>query len=159
MRSSFARVTHPDVFGEEGSFLTIRTMPAVIVVFEGESEFLLSLLKELGRSRILRFLYFNGLKNQRVKRPVGIDFSTSDVSVPLEHSVGRCSSLQSIWPRINVQSSVIDKKNLEQFQTLLTPPPHHHHHDIKQLLPFHLLPVSTCRSLGKQLSYFPSSGG
>ncbi|GBN31981.1 hypothetical protein AVEN_208687-1 [Araneus ventricosus] len=43
-------------------------MPAVIVVFEGESEFPLSLLEELGRSRILGSLYFNGLRNQRVKQ-------------------------------------------------------------------------------------------
>ncbi|GBM02464.1 hypothetical protein AVEN_76510-1 [Araneus ventricosus] len=50
-------------------------MPAaVIVVFEGESETPLSLIEELGRSRILRSLYFNGLRNQRVKTlsgPVG----------------------------------------------------------------------------------------
>ncbi|GBN18195.1 hypothetical protein AVEN_10011-1 [Araneus ventricosus] len=61
------RVARPDVFGEEVSFLTIRTMPAVIVVFERENEFPLSLIEELGRSRILRSLYFNGLRNQRVK--------------------------------------------------------------------------------------------
>ncbi|GBN59499.1 hypothetical protein AVEN_106545-1 [Araneus ventricosus] len=48
------------MFGEEGSFLTIPTMPAVVVVFEGESEFSLSLIEELGRSRILWSLYFNG---------------------------------------------------------------------------------------------------
>ncbi|GBM68118.1 hypothetical protein AVEN_176289-1 [Araneus ventricosus] len=41
-------------------------MPALIVVFEGGNEFPLSLIKELGRSRILRSLYFNGLRNQRV---------------------------------------------------------------------------------------------
>ncbi|GBN80821.1 hypothetical protein AVEN_146482-1 [Araneus ventricosus] len=63
----FFRVTRLYVFGEEGSFLTIRTLPAVIVVFEGESEFPLSLVEELGRSSILRSLYFNGLRNQRVK--------------------------------------------------------------------------------------------
>ncbi|GBL84605.1 hypothetical protein AVEN_191070-1 [Araneus ventricosus] len=65
-RVFFVRVAPPDVFGEEGSFPTIRTMPAVIVVFEGGSEFPLSLMEELGRSRILRSLYFNGLRNQRV---------------------------------------------------------------------------------------------
>ncbi|GBM00500.1 hypothetical protein AVEN_111730-1 [Araneus ventricosus] len=42
-------------------------MPAVVVVSEGESEFPLSLIEKLGRSRILRSLYFNGLRNQRVK--------------------------------------------------------------------------------------------
>ncbi|GBN22458.1 hypothetical protein AVEN_80395-1 [Araneus ventricosus] len=41
-------------------------MPAVIVVFLGDSEFPLSLIEELKRSRILRSLYFNGLRNQRV---------------------------------------------------------------------------------------------
>ncbi|GBM54558.1 hypothetical protein AVEN_184259-1 [Araneus ventricosus] len=46
-RAFFVRVARLDVFGEEGSFLTIRTMPAVIVVFEGESEFPLSLIEEL----------------------------------------------------------------------------------------------------------------
>ncbi|GBM45447.1 hypothetical protein AVEN_233344-1 [Araneus ventricosus] len=65
-RAFFFRVARPDVFGEEGSFLTIRTMPAVIVVFEGEGEFALSLIEVLGRSRILRPLYFSGLRNQRV---------------------------------------------------------------------------------------------
>ncbi|GBO12831.1 hypothetical protein AVEN_170904-1 [Araneus ventricosus] len=40
-------------------------MPAVNVVFEEESEFPSSLIEELGRSRILRSLYFNGLRNQR----------------------------------------------------------------------------------------------
>ncbi|GBL81013.1 hypothetical protein AVEN_83100-1 [Araneus ventricosus] len=66
-RAFFVIVARPDVFGEEGSFLTIRTMPAVIAVFEGESEFPLSLIEEVGRSRILRSLYFNGLRNQKVK--------------------------------------------------------------------------------------------
>ncbi|GBN49108.1 hypothetical protein AVEN_206913-1 [Araneus ventricosus] len=42
-------------------------MPAAIVVFEGESEFPLSLIEKLGHSPILRFLYLNGLRNQRVK--------------------------------------------------------------------------------------------
>ncbi|GBN16108.1 hypothetical protein AVEN_177200-1 [Araneus ventricosus] len=64
-RTFFVRVASPDVFGEEGSFLTIRTMPAVIAVFERESKFPLSLIEELERSRILRSLYFNGFKNQR----------------------------------------------------------------------------------------------
>ncbi|GBN53870.1 hypothetical protein AVEN_120393-1 [Araneus ventricosus] len=73
-RGFFVRVTRPDVFGEEGSFLTIRTMPAVIVVSEGKSEFPLFLIEVLGRSRNLRSLHFNGLGNQRVKReePYGI---------------------------------------------------------------------------------------
>ncbi|GBN26355.1 hypothetical protein AVEN_272408-1 [Araneus ventricosus] len=35
-RAFFVRVARPDEFGEERRFLTIRTMPAVIVVFEGE---------------------------------------------------------------------------------------------------------------------------
>ncbi|GBN60545.1 hypothetical protein AVEN_171021-1 [Araneus ventricosus] len=61
----FVRVALPDAFGEEESFLRIRTMP--IVVFEGEREFPVSLIEELGLSRILRSLYFNGLRNQRVK--------------------------------------------------------------------------------------------
>ncbi|GBL68387.1 hypothetical protein AVEN_176699-1, partial [Araneus ventricosus] len=65
-RAFFVRVALPDVFGEEGSFLTIRTMPAVIVVFEGESEFPSSLIEEIGCSRISRALYFNGLRNQMV---------------------------------------------------------------------------------------------
>ncbi|GBN18342.1 hypothetical protein AVEN_125162-1 [Araneus ventricosus] len=72
-RAFFVRVAHPDVLGEEGSFLTIRLMPAVIVVFEGESEFSLSLIEELGRSRILRSLYFDGLRNQRVN-PENVTF-------------------------------------------------------------------------------------
>ncbi|GBM13741.1 hypothetical protein AVEN_90007-1 [Araneus ventricosus] len=67
-RAFFVRVARRDVFGKKGSFLTIRTMPSVTVVFEGESEFPLSWIEELRRSRILRFLYFNGLRNQKVKR-------------------------------------------------------------------------------------------
>ncbi|GBO35965.1 hypothetical protein AVEN_158836-1 [Araneus ventricosus] len=67
-RAFFVRVARPDVFGEEGSFLTIWTAPAVIVVFEGKSEFPSSLIEELGRSRILRSLYFNDLKNQKVNQ-------------------------------------------------------------------------------------------
>ncbi|GBN40994.1 hypothetical protein AVEN_149380-1 [Araneus ventricosus] len=67
VRAFCVRVAHPDVFGEEESFLTIQTMPAVIVVFEGESEFPLSSIEELGRTRILRSLFFNGLRNQRAK--------------------------------------------------------------------------------------------
>ncbi|GBM37949.1 hypothetical protein AVEN_46253-1 [Araneus ventricosus] len=63
-------MARPDVVGEEGSFLTIRTMPVVTVAFEGESEFSLSLIEELGRFRILRSLYFNGLRYQRVKVPL-----------------------------------------------------------------------------------------
>ncbi|GBM10486.1 hypothetical protein AVEN_216423-1 [Araneus ventricosus] len=51
-RAILVRVYRPDVFGEEGSFLTIRTMPAAILVLEGESEFSLSLIEELGRSLI-----------------------------------------------------------------------------------------------------------
>ncbi|GBM49550.1 hypothetical protein AVEN_1883-1 [Araneus ventricosus] len=66
-RAFVVRVAHPDVFGEEGSFLTIPTMPAGIVVFEWESEFPLSSIEELGRPRILRSLYFNGHRNQKVK--------------------------------------------------------------------------------------------
>ncbi|GBN52817.1 hypothetical protein AVEN_224889-1 [Araneus ventricosus] len=66
-RDFFVRMARPDVFGEEESFFTIRTMPAVIVVFEGESEFPLSLIEEFGRFRILRSLYFSALRNQRVK--------------------------------------------------------------------------------------------
>ncbi|GBL88371.1 hypothetical protein AVEN_103029-1 [Araneus ventricosus] len=61
----FVREARPDVFGEEGSFLTIRTMPAVIVVFEGESEFPSFFIEDLGRSRILRSRYFNGLRIQK----------------------------------------------------------------------------------------------
>ncbi|GBO30042.1 hypothetical protein AVEN_231469-1 [Araneus ventricosus] len=66
-RAFFVRVARPDVFGEKGSFLSIRTMPAVIVAFGGRSEVPLSLIEDLGRSRILRSLSFNGLRNQRVK--------------------------------------------------------------------------------------------
>ncbi|GBN20361.1 hypothetical protein AVEN_92707-1, partial [Araneus ventricosus] len=62
----FVRVARPDVLEEEGSFLAIRTVPAVIFIFEGESEIPLSLLEELGHSHIFWSLYFNGLKNQRV---------------------------------------------------------------------------------------------
>ncbi|GBO27766.1 hypothetical protein AVEN_81396-1 [Araneus ventricosus] len=67
-RALFVRVACPDVLGEEGNYLTIRIMPAVIVVFEGESEFPLSSKEELGRSRIFRYLYFNGLRSQRANR-------------------------------------------------------------------------------------------
>ncbi|GBN06247.1 hypothetical protein AVEN_105372-1 [Araneus ventricosus] len=61
-RAFFFRKARPDVFGEEGRFLTIRTTPAVIVVVEGETEFPSSSIEEVGRSRILRSLYFNDLK-------------------------------------------------------------------------------------------------
>ncbi|GBN55083.1 hypothetical protein AVEN_207375-1 [Araneus ventricosus] len=63
----FLRVSRPNLFGEEGCFLKIRTMPAVIAVSEEESEFSLSLIDELGRTRILMSLYFNGHRNQRVE--------------------------------------------------------------------------------------------
>ncbi|GBM93539.1 hypothetical protein AVEN_41609-1 [Araneus ventricosus] len=69
-RAFFVRVVRPDGLGEKGNFLRIRTVPAVIVVFD-EGEFLLSLKEELGRSRILRSLYSNGLRNQRVKIVMG----------------------------------------------------------------------------------------
>ncbi|GBO20650.1 hypothetical protein AVEN_94597-1 [Araneus ventricosus] len=65
-RAFFSRVALPDVFGEEGSFLRIRTVPAVIVIFEEGSEFPLSWKEELGRSRILSSLYTNDLMNQRI---------------------------------------------------------------------------------------------
>ncbi|GBN92246.1 hypothetical protein AVEN_86188-1 [Araneus ventricosus] len=87
----FVRVARPDEFGEEGSFLRIRTMPAVIVVFEGEREFPLSLIEELGRSRILRSLYFNGIRNQRVK-------------------AGHSSALHSIRPKTVPPPSIKSKK-------------------------------------------------
>ncbi|GBL98381.1 hypothetical protein AVEN_187720-1 [Araneus ventricosus] len=64
VRFFFFRVARPDVFGEEGEFS--YNSEAAIVVFEVESEFPLSLIEEIGRSRILRSLYFNGLRNQRV---------------------------------------------------------------------------------------------
>ncbi|GBM95268.1 hypothetical protein AVEN_143142-1 [Araneus ventricosus] len=66
-RAFFLRVAHPDVFGEERSFHRIRTVPVVIVAFEMESECPLFSIEQLGRFRILRSLYFNGLRNQRVK--------------------------------------------------------------------------------------------
>ncbi|GBN24380.1 hypothetical protein AVEN_92998-1 [Araneus ventricosus] len=70
VRVFFVRVARPDVFGEEGSFLTIRTMAAVIVIFEAESELPLSLIEELGRSRIfIPSLYFSIIRYQRVKSP------------------------------------------------------------------------------------------
>ncbi|GBN85034.1 hypothetical protein AVEN_219655-1 [Araneus ventricosus] len=56
-------------------------MPAVIVVFEGESEFPLSLIEELGRSRILRSLYFNDLRNHRVNRNSVVTFFANFASV------------------------------------------------------------------------------
>ncbi|GBN63933.1 hypothetical protein AVEN_204180-1 [Araneus ventricosus] len=71
-------------------------MQAVIVVFEGEREFPLSSLEELGRSRTLRqgqrntlaltlrSLYFNDIRTQRVKgRSVVVNGSQfRDWSVP-----------------------------------------------------------------------------
>ncbi|GBO38723.1 hypothetical protein AVEN_214171-1 [Araneus ventricosus] len=60
-RAFFVRMARTDVFGEEGSFLTIRTMLAVIVVFEGKSELPLYLIEELGRSLIFRSLYLMAL--------------------------------------------------------------------------------------------------
>ncbi|GBN02509.1 hypothetical protein AVEN_211667-1, partial [Araneus ventricosus] len=59
-------------------------VPAVIAVFETGSEFLFSLKEKLGRFRILRCLYPNGLRNQRVKWDVSNhpayspDLATSD---------------------------------------------------------------------------------
>ncbi|GBN14145.1 hypothetical protein AVEN_222020-1 [Araneus ventricosus] len=47
-------------------FLRIWTVPAVSVVLRRIGEFPLSLKEELGRSRILRSLYSNGHRNQRV---------------------------------------------------------------------------------------------
>ncbi|GBN99753.1 hypothetical protein AVEN_29397-1 [Araneus ventricosus] len=65
-RAFFVRVVRPDGLGEKGDFLRIRTVPAVIEVSKGGGEFPLPFKEELGRSRILRSLYSNGLRNQRV---------------------------------------------------------------------------------------------
>ncbi|GBL94751.1 hypothetical protein AVEN_244736-1 [Araneus ventricosus] len=48
--------------------LRIRTVPAVVMVYEGVGEFPLSLKEELRSSRILRLLYSNRLRNQSVKK-------------------------------------------------------------------------------------------
>ncbi|GBN07430.1 hypothetical protein AVEN_68702-1 [Araneus ventricosus] len=55
-----------------GEFSYNSDMPAVMVAFEGESEFPLSLIEELGRSRILKSLYFNGLRLRRTKMGCGL---------------------------------------------------------------------------------------
>ncbi|GBM50718.1 hypothetical protein AVEN_111027-1 [Araneus ventricosus] len=66
-RAFFFKVVCLDGLGKKRDFLRIRTVPAVIVVFERGGEFPLSLKEVLGRSRILRSLYSNGLRNRRVK--------------------------------------------------------------------------------------------
>ncbi|GBM28076.1 hypothetical protein AVEN_66562-1 [Araneus ventricosus] len=58
-------------------------MPAVIVVFEVESEFSLSFIEELGRCRILRYLYFNGMRDQRVKQRKSSPFDSPSSSMPI----------------------------------------------------------------------------
>ncbi|GBN78088.1 hypothetical protein AVEN_55803-1 [Araneus ventricosus] len=59
-RAFFVRVAPPEEFWE---LLRIRRVAAVNAVFERGSEFPLSLKERLGRSRILRSLYSNGLSD------------------------------------------------------------------------------------------------
>ncbi|GBN76145.1 hypothetical protein AVEN_166046-1 [Araneus ventricosus] len=54
------------VLGSRDGFLRIRRVPAFIAIFERGSEFPLSLKEKLRRSRVLRSLYSDGLKNQRI---------------------------------------------------------------------------------------------
>ncbi|GBO39361.1 hypothetical protein AVEN_132796-1 [Araneus ventricosus] len=60
-------------------------MPVVIVVSEGEIEFPLALILDIGRSRIFRSLYFNGLKNQRVNAPEGASHHQKMFSIDTIH--------------------------------------------------------------------------
>ncbi|GBO02809.1 hypothetical protein AVEN_92970-1 [Araneus ventricosus] len=50
----FVKMARSAGLGEKEGFLRIRTVPAVVVVFEEGGEFPLSLKEELGHSRILR---------------------------------------------------------------------------------------------------------
>ncbi|GBN09229.1 hypothetical protein AVEN_258003-1 [Araneus ventricosus] len=80
----FVRVARPNGLGEKEDFLRIRSVPAVNVVFE-EGILPLSLKEELGRSRILRFLYSSGLRNQRVKqKPRSSNFLSQTITKCLE---------------------------------------------------------------------------
>ncbi|GBN59691.1 hypothetical protein AVEN_26110-1 [Araneus ventricosus] len=72
-RAFFVRVARPDGLGEKEGFIRIRTVPAVLWFLRMVGEFPSSLKEELGRSRILRFLYSNGLRNQRLKNLIRIE--------------------------------------------------------------------------------------
>ncbi|GBN31672.1 hypothetical protein AVEN_155371-1 [Araneus ventricosus] len=100
-RAFFVIVACPDVFGEKGIFLRIRTVPAVIVVFEEESEFPLSLIEELGCYRILRSFYSNGLRNKRAsKKKWEYPFSYLETPDPLH-----CSSVALLLPSPSASST------------------------------------------------------
>ncbi|GBN88456.1 hypothetical protein AVEN_254537-1 [Araneus ventricosus] len=71
-RTFFVRFARPYGLGEKEGFLRIKTVPAVIVVFEDARE--ISFIFERG-TRILKFLYSNGLRNHRVKKALhGFDY-------------------------------------------------------------------------------------
>ncbi|GBM98767.1 hypothetical protein AVEN_73192-1 [Araneus ventricosus] len=55
-------------WGERRVFLEFEQCQLSLWFLRRGGEFPLSLKEELGRSRILRFLYSNGLRNQKVKQ-------------------------------------------------------------------------------------------
>ncbi|GBN98497.1 hypothetical protein AVEN_113239-1 [Araneus ventricosus] len=64
-----------------------------------EGEFPLSLKEELGRSRILRFLYSNGLRNQRVNghaMRTGNPISTTRSTIVIRYLHGLCGILNIV---------------------------------------------------------------
>ncbi|GBN06245.1 hypothetical protein AVEN_105370-1 [Araneus ventricosus] len=91
-------------------------MPAVIVVFEEESEFPLSLIEELGRSRLLRSLYFNGISNQRSSaRP------SPRVHPPTEnHETANDFQRGSSTPALYMRADGLERVGLEDGGGLIT---------------------------------------
>ncbi|GBM02867.1 hypothetical protein AVEN_52042-1 [Araneus ventricosus] len=80
-------------------------MPGVIVVFEGEGEFPRSLIEERGRSRTLRSLYLNGLRNQRVNLLVTLTSVFHSLKGYKNHS-GRCKRKKTLSQLCNENFSV-----------------------------------------------------
>ncbi|GBN42516.1 hypothetical protein AVEN_208828-1 [Araneus ventricosus] len=65
-RAFFVRVAFLDGFWERRVFLEFGQYQLSLLLLRRVGEFPLSLKEELGRSRILRSLHSNGLRNQRV---------------------------------------------------------------------------------------------
>ncbi|GBN22412.1 hypothetical protein AVEN_38372-1 [Araneus ventricosus] len=81
---------------KSGVFLEFGQCQLSLWFLRGESEFFLSLLEELGRIRILRSLYSNGLRNQRVKASMRTE-GESEFPLSLIEELGRLRILRSIY--------------------------------------------------------------
>ncbi|GBO43936.1 hypothetical protein AVEN_147693-1 [Araneus ventricosus] len=75
--------------------LRIRTVPVLAMVYERGGEFSLSLKKELGRSRTLRYLYSNRLRNQRFSLTFSVEKNASPQMLEIREIIaydGKCNS-------------------------------------------------------------------